>query len=300
MSVAAPPRAVLMMLAGASVIGTNSILVRLSAVAPTEAAFWRMLFGGAMLLGLLAGMRRLRWPGASSLGWLCLPAAAFAIDLWMWHRSIARVGPGLATLLANFQVFLMVLAGVLLFGERIGPRFLAGLALAFGGTWLLVGRDWSALGGDYRIGVWLGLATGIAYATFNLTLRHAQQRQRAGGSEQALALMSLLCAAMLGGMVLAEGGSFAIPGTDSLLALLALGLTGQVLGWVLIGRALPLLPASLVGLLLLLQPTVSFVLDVALFDRPTAVWDWVGVAGSLVGIFLASTRGGAKGPDGKG
>ena len=37
--------------------------------------------------------------------------------------------------------------------------------------------------------------------------------------------MSLLCAAMLGGMVVAEGGSFAIPGTDSLLALLALQVT---------------------------------------------------------------------------
>lgn len=293
MSAAAPPRAVLMMLAGASVIGTNSILVRVSQVGPTEAAFWRMLLGGAMLLGLLAGLRRLRWPGIASAAWLALPAAAFAIDLWMWHRSIAAVGPGLATLLANFQVFLMVLAGVWLFGERIGPRFAAGLALAFGGTWLLVGRDWPAFGGDYRIGVWLGLATGVAYATFNLTLRHAQRRQSAGGTEQALALMSLLCAVMLGGMVLVEGGSFAIPGPASLVALLALGLTGQVLGWVLIGRALPVLPASLSGLLLLLQPTVSFGLDVLLFDRPTAAWDWLGVAGALVGIFLASTRGGA-------
>lgn len=288
---AAPARPVLMMLAGASVIGTNSILVRLSGVGPTESAFWRMLFGGAMLLALLAGLRRLRWPGLPGLGWLCVPAAAFAIDLMLWHRSIEYVGPGLATLLANFQVFLMVLAGVLLFGERVGKRFIAGLALAFGGTWLLVGRDWSALAGDFRFGVWLGLATGVAYACFNLTLRHAQAKQRVGGTEQALALMSLACAAMLGVAVLAEGGSFVIPDSRALLALLALGLTGQVLGWVLIGRALPLLPASLVGLLLLLQPTVSFVLDVLLFDRPTAAWDWVGVAGSLAGIFLASTKG---------
>src|SRR3546814_9021646 len=31
----------------------------------------------------------------------------FAADLWLWHRSILLVGPGLATLLGNAQVFFM-------------------------------------------------------------------------------------------------------------------------------------------------------------------------------------------------
>ena len=53
---------------------------------------------------------------------------------------------------------------------------------------------------------------------------------------------------------------------------------------------MPLLPASLVGLLLLLQPTLSFVLDVILFSRPTSGLDWIGLALSLLGIFLASVR----------
>jgi len=63
-----------------------------------------------------------------------------------------------------------------------------------------------------------------------------------------------------------------------------------VLGWTLIVRAIPFLPVSLVGLLLLLQPSLSFVLDVVLFQRPTSGPDWVGVAISLAGIYLGSTR----------
>jgi drug/metabolite transporter (DMT)-like permease len=62
---------------------------------------------------------------------------------------------------------------------------------------------------------------------------------------------------------------------------------GQVLGWLLIAYAMPQLPASLVGLLLLLQPGLSFVLDVILFGRPTVSADWIGLLVSLAGIFLA-------------
>ena len=52
----------------------------------------------------------------------------------------------------------------------------------------------------------------------------------------------------------------------------------------------PQLPASLVGLLLLLQPALSFVLDVILFARPTGALDWIGLALSLLGIFIGSAR----------
>jgi drug/metabolite transporter (DMT)-like permease len=53
---------------------------------------------------------------------------------------------------------------------------------------------------------------------------------------------------------------------------------------------MPLLPASTVGLLLLLQPGLSFVLDVLLFARPTVPRDWIGLALSLLGIFVAGQR----------
>ena len=103
-----------------------------------------------------------------------MPALAFAIDLWLWHRSILLVGPGLATLLANAQVFFMALAGVLLFREPLGLRFACGVLLAFFGLWLMLGGDWASLPADYRWGVWLGLATGLAYAVYNIGIKRSQ------------------------------------------------------------------------------------------------------------------------------
>jgi drug/metabolite transporter (DMT)-like permease len=278
------------MILGAALISTTSIFVRWAHVEPTTSAFYRMAFGGLMLLALLIARRQWRAPDAGEIGWLLLPALAFGADLMVWHRSIREVGPGLATLLGNFQVFIMAGVGIAFYRERPGWRFALGVALAFVGLWLLVGVGWDQLTPRYRVGVLLGISTGIAYAIYMLSLRQAQARRRDLTPERTLCLVSLLCAAMLGIAAAIEQSGFAIPDGQTWSALLGLGLFGQVLGWVLIARALPLLPASLVGLLLLLQPALSFVLDVLLFARPTAASDWIGLGLSLVGIFVASAR----------
>ena len=280
----------LAMIAGGAAISLTGVLVRYAHVPPTVSAFWRMAFGGVLLTFALIALRqwqRMRWSDAL---WMLPPALAFAADLFLWHRSIRDVGPGLATLLANLQVFIMALAGVLLHRERLGPRFLIGLALAFGGLWLMVGQAWAGFDPAYRLGVWLGLLTGFCYAGYMLSFRHAQQRRSLLPAAQLLAIMTLLSACMLAGLTAIEDVAFTIPDAHSLLALLALGVVGQCLGWVLISRAMPQLPTSLVGLLLLLQPVLAFLLDVLLFHRVTRPLEWLGLALSLCGIFVGSLR----------
>lgn len=285
------------MLTGAVLIGSNGLMVRLADTAPTISAFYRMLFAAAMLGAWVVA--RGNWRPLPRAVWLLalLPAAAFAADLWLWHRSILLVGPGLATLLANAQVFFMALAGVLLFGERIGPRFMAGIALAFFGLWLLLGGDWAALPADYRWGVWLGLATGLCYAVYNVGLRHVQRAatalapERSAPIAQVLAVVSALCALLLGLVGVAEGVSFVIPDLASLGWLLLLAGVGHCLSWILISRAMQQLPVALVGLLLLAQPVCAFLLDLAVLDRSTSPREWMGLALTLAGIFLAGLRG---------
>lgn len=290
MSLAAPRPALALMVAGAALISTTSIFVKWAHVPPTVSAFYRMAFGGGMLWLLLLAQHQ--WSGVTrrDVAWMLFPAFAFAVDLVLWHRCIRDVGPGLATLLGNFQVFVMALAGVWFYRERLGWRFGAGLALAFAGLWLLVGRQWQAVDAQYRLGVWFGILTGIAYAAYLLSFRHAQKEKLSRSPAELLCLNSLLCAGVLALVALAEGDSFAIPDLQSLSALLGLALFGQVLGWLLIARAMPQLPASLVGLLLLLQPGLSFVLDVILFGRPTSSSDWIGLGVSLAGIFVAGVK----------
>lgn len=279
------------MIAGAAFISTTSVLVKFAHVPPTVSAFWRMLFGGSMLAAWLMAMRQWRQVRLSDVAWMLPPALAFATDLFFWHRSILDVGPGLATLLGNLQVFMMALAGVVLHRERLNWRFLVGLALAFGGLWLLIGDGWSKTTADYRVGVLFGAFTAVCYATYMLSFRHAQRERSTLDSSQLLAITSLLSAIVLGLMCLGDGEKFAIPDTQTWIALIALGWVGQCAGWVLISRAMPQLPTSLVGLLLLMQPVLAFLMDVVLFHRVTLPLEWLGLAMSLCGIFIGSLRG---------
>jgi drug/metabolite transporter (DMT)-like permease len=72
--------------------------------------------------------------------------------------------------------------------------------------------------------------------------------------------------------------------------LLALAAVGHCLSWVLISRAMGVLPVALAGLLLLAQPIMAYLLDVALFDVPVSPRQWLGLAVSLAGIFVAGMR----------
>lgn len=288
--------AVLRMLAGAACISSAGVFVTVVAAAPTASAFWRLALA-TLLLGLLR-WRPGRWPrpDAFQFALLALAAACFAADLWMWHRSILYVGPGLATLLANLQVFVMALLGFALYRERVGPRFGIGLLLALAGLWLLLAPGWEAFAARQRTGVWLGLGTALAYGAYLIALRHVQKARRPLPVDAALWWTSLLCALMLGGVALAQGESLAIVDLRDLALLLAYAGIAQVGGWILIVGAMPRLSAALVGLLLLAQPVSAYLLDMLLFDARLAALGWLGMALSLAGIFVGSLRGAQRAP----
>jgi len=276
----------LLVLAGAVMISFAAVFVRLADVAPTTSGFYRMLFGTLALAAWVALVPALRremrrgWAGSTVI------ALFFAADMWFWHRSIDYIGPGLATLLANFQVFVLTAIGLVWFREHVSARFAAAIALAAGGLWLLFGREWSALSGSYRLGIALGLMTALAYSGYLLSLRRSRLRMPEVGVEARLVQVTLLCGAMLGAINLAEGHGFAIPDARSLASLIALGVICQVFGWLAITRGMPGLPASLLGLLLLLQPTLSVIWDVWFFSLRLAPAQIAGAALALAGIYL--------------
>jgi drug/metabolite transporter (DMT)-like permease len=282
--------AVVQMAIGAMLLSSTSLFVVYAHTAPTVSGFYRMFFGGSMLLAWVAIRGQWQRFALRDLGWTVLPAVGFAADLIQWHRSILWVGPGMATLLTNLQVFLMALVGFVFYRERPGRWFAPGMLLAMAGLWLLVGAHWSMFDAQHRLGVWLGLGSGVAYTVYLLSFRQALKLHTRLKPAQFLGLMNLLCALMLWLWGCGEGDSFALHGVESWSALLALGFFGQVLAWLLMVKAMPRLPASLVGLLLLLQPALAFVLDVMLLGRPTAPGDWVGLMLALAGILLGALR----------
>lgn len=280
---------------GAILISLSAPFVGMADVSASTSALYRMVFGAAGLLVLMLAVPVWRrdfiqhaWKGWL---WSLLIAAFFALDLWLWHRSIRWVGPGLATLLASFQVFVMTLAGFLLFSERPGLRFMTGLVLALSGLWLLIIQHWPGLDSLQRWGVVFGLLTALAYTGFMLSLRHAQSSDSKLNSVLRLFQVSLCTAALLVLLNLFEGHSFIIPDQRNLWILIAYGLLCQVFGWLLITRGLPGIAAGLAGLLLLLQPALSVTWDMLFFELRLSAWQWFGLLLALTGIYFGSLRG---------
>ena len=288
MGALANPRARLF--AGAALISLSAVWVRLVDVPATTSGFYRVLFGSIALgLYLLLSRKRLHF---SKRIWqiLMLAAVFFALDLWFWHRSIIFIGPGLATLLANFQVFILMLAGVLVLRQRPTALQIVAVPLALFGLALIVGLDWQQLPPNYRMGIVYGLLTALVYAAYLLTMRFARKDVASGMPTREIAVVSFAAAIMLGVSAIAEGQSLVIPTLTDAGWLLAYGVLSHSLGYILIVSSLPQVSTTEAGLALLLQPTLSFVWDVLLFARPMGPAELGGAAIALVAIYLGSRQ----------
>jgi drug/metabolite transporter (DMT)-like permease len=274
--------------AGATMISFSAVFVKWAHVGPTTAGFYRMLFGGVILTALVLVRKENFFYGTLHFIMVCACSLFFAFDLTFWHRSIHYIGPGLATLLANFQIFFLAMFGTFVLKEKPSWKLTGAMALAILGLYLIVGPNWSSLGKLYRTGVILGIVTAVSYAAYILTLRNCQARiSRA--AFPTMAWVSLLTTLCLGAEVLFEKESFRIPDPQSWGALVAYGLFSQVLGWVLISKGLPGLEASRAGLLLLLQPTLAFFWDILFFSRATSLLEAMGALLALLAIYLGAT-----------
>jgi len=275
---------------GAALISLSPVWVTLVSVSPTTSGFYRVFIGAvALALFLVLTGRRLAF---SRRAWVILMVAAvfFSLDLFFWHRSILYIGPGLATLLANFQVFIMMLAGVLLLRQKPRPVQLVAAPLALIGLGMIVGLDWQSLPENYRLGVLLGLLTALMYAGYLLSLRAARTDSDYQMPTREVAVISAVCAVFLGFTVVAEGGSLAIPTWTDAAWLLGYGVLSHGIGLLLIGSSLSQVSTTETGLALLLQPTLSFVWDVLLFDRPMHMIEFAGAAIALIAIYLGSRK----------
>lgn len=276
---------------GGVMLSFTSIFVNLANVGPSVSAFYRMFFGGIMLLTISLIRRDRLWYGVKSLIMPSLGALFFSLDLFFWHRSINFVGPGLATILGNMQVFFVAVFAVWFLHEKLDWKLMLAIPIAVLGLFLIIRTSWGQQGGQVKTGVLYGVITAFSYALYILILRKSRSADRLNRYSLFvnMAWISLISAFLLAITVWIEPEtSFTIPDVQSWGALLGLGIMGQVLGWVLISQGLPDVDASVGGLALLLQPALAFIWDILIFDRPTTGLEYLGAAIVLAAIYLGA------------
>jgi drug/metabolite transporter (DMT)-like permease len=278
--------AYLALAAGIFCIGASAIFVKIAGVPGSVSAFYRVLFAGMVLLPLRLARRRLPPPGWQDVGLIALGGLFFSFDLALWNASLLLTSAAAATLLANNSPLWVGLGAMLLFREKLPPKYWLGLAIALGGMALIVGgnafRELRFNAGDL-----MAVAASLLYAAYMLVTQKARART---DTLSLNALTMLVCVSILLPVNLLFGQALGGFTSRTWLALLGLGLVPQFVGWLAINYAMGHLPAARVSVTLLGQAVVTAILGILFLGENLSGADIAGGMMVLAGISLVNQR----------
>jgi drug/metabolite transporter (DMT)-like permease len=274
-------QALAVLVAGAAIIGLAPILVRLADAGPAAVGFWRVAFA-MPLLGLMA-LRADRGVGSPNR-FALLAGLAFACDLGFWHYSIHFTSVANATVLTNLTPVVVTAAAWIFLKQRPAKLFVAAVALAVAGAWLMaVGRGAHAPGSNPPLGDALALTTALWYALYFLAISAAR---RSVGATRVMFWSSVASAPLLLVAAVALGERIFPATAGGWAAVIGLGVM-HVAGQGSIAWALGRLPAATASVVVLIQPVVAALLGWLLFSEALGPLQALGGAIALFGVVLS-------------
>lgn len=277
-------------LLGAVTISFSAIFFALSAADPVTGTFFRGLYA-LPVLAVLWAMQRRNDRRSGRRHWLALAAGvALGLDVAAWHTAIEHIGAGLATLIANSQVVFVSVAAWIFLGERPSKKVLVAVPVILFGVALVSGIGQAdPFGSNPILGTALALVAAIFYAGFILGYRHANEAQAPPAGPLFEATLGMVLISPVVGLI--GSGIDITPSWPSHGWLLALALSSQAVGWMLIGYALPRLPAAETATIILLQPALTLLWgSLILGERPSPI-QLTGAAIVMAGVgFVALMR----------
>ena len=297
---------------GAIATSSNPVFVRLSDVPETASAFHRMAWAlpAFALWGFAAGLGTRRTGAGKGRGapvvaqrprsrrlvrsigipterrdllLLVLCGVFFAGDLAALHAAVNLTTAANAILFLNAQPIYVSVGAWLLFGERMGPRFIGATALAMAGVVVLT---WTSVdsGAGHALGDALGVVAGVCYAGYIL----AASRLRTDYSSLAINVATCLVGApLLLAAALATGQSVAPPTVNDWFLMIGLGVVAHACGQGLIVWGLAHLPAAFASVSLLVAPVSAAAFAWLLLAEPLGLAQVAGMTLVLVGVQLA-------------
>jgi drug/metabolite transporter (DMT)-like permease len=282
---------VLWMVVGVVAISTSPILIRLAAVPALALAFWRCLAGAAVLApfarrGRAGGLQR------DDLARLGTAGVFLAAHFALWNASLALTSVGAATTLVSCTP-LFVGIGARFLGEAPGRRTWAGIVLATVGAVVIGVSDALAgpvagaeatTGASGLLGDVLAFAGAAAVAVYLLIGR--VMRRRLPVSTYAASVYGTAAAVLLPACLL-TGSSLGGYAAGSWLAVAGVVVGPQLLGHTVFNSLLTSVSATVVSVVLLIEPVGATALAWLLFHELPAAGFWVGAPLVLAGSWLA-------------
>ncbi|SPA46126.1 DMT family transporter [Cupriavidus taiwanensis] len=265
------------MVAAMVLSGTIGWFVVTSGQPPLDVVFFRCLFGGAALLGVLTLQRGWVRMSRAQAGWLALGGVTLVLNWLALFSAYAFSGIAIATVVYHTQPFFLLLLTSVLQREPFPFARLPWLVLAFAGVMLITGVEHGAGGTSMVAGIGLGLLAALLYAVTTLATRRLQ----ALPPGQIAGLQMVLGVLMLAPLAHPAAGSY---GSGTWAALLALGLVHTGVMYTLLYGAFQRLSVVSIATLSFIYPLVAIVIDVMVFGVVLGPLQVAGMALVLLGV----------------
>ena len=280
-------KGILFVLIGAFLISFSPVMVSMSDLQPTVSAFYRVFIGSIFLIFVIFLNRSLYINFFSVNPYLILAGIFFALDLWFWHRSILYIGPGMSTLIANFQIFIIPLMSFFIFSMVPNKYQIIAIILGIAGLYLTLGYGGSIDNENIKLGFMFGIMTALAYSAYILSLK----KNNIEASHEISPLISLLYVSFISALILfivikIEGVSMAMNDPSNLYSMLAYGIICHVFGWYMIILGLKTVTATTAGIILISQPIFSLFWDYLFFSRHTTSIEIIGIAVVIIAMII--------------
>jgi drug/metabolite transporter (DMT)-like permease len=207
-----------------------------------------------------------------------------ACDLGLWTTSLSYTTAANATLLGNTAPLWVALGTWLIFKQKLAFAFWRGLTITLLGAALILGTDF-ILHPRFGVGDAMAIFTGVFYGGYFLFTEKSRSHfdpvshiwwVGIGASLSLFIINTVLQHPMLG-----------YP-TQTWLVFLATAVVSQLIGYMSLAYALGYLPASLVAPTVVLQPIVTALLAIPLLGEIPTLWQGIGGAIALVGIYIVN------------
>lgn len=261
-------------------IGWSAIFVRWAGVSGPASAFYRALTAALVLVPwrlARGGDVPRRVIAIAALG-----GAFFAFDLALFNSAVLSTSAANATLLGNNAPLMVGLGAWLVFHQRPTRRFWIGLVLALVGTATIGGAD-TLRHPSFGLGDVMAVLASVFFAGYILTTN----RVRAHADTLTVTTVAVASsAATLFIVCLAMREPLAGYPAQSWLALAALGLVTQLVGYLCVTYALGRLPPTTTSVGLLGQAPITALLAVPFLGEMLSAAQMIGGVLVLGGIYV--------------
>jgi len=275
----------LLLFFGVLCISWSAVLVKLADVSGFGSAFYRMFFGTIGIIPVWLYFRKpITSPQGVKIAILC--GILFACDIAIWNTSIMLSKASISTLLANLAPVWVGVGALLFMKEKPTRIFWLGTIIALFGVSIIIGIN-EVLEAKLNLGNGLAIFASMFYGAYLLTVR----KGRVNLDTFSFTTISMLTSTVILGL-LCLFTSTPLWGfsTTSWLALGALGIVPQLIGWLAINQALGHIHPTIASVSLLSQSVFTAIFSVLLLGEILTLAEMGGALVVLVGVYLVNRK----------